>query len=215
MRIAILSESRADEAAVRILVEGVLGRETQPVELCPIQTRGWPSVLRIIPTVLRHLHYQTDAEALVIVADANHSPLHHATHEEPGRAETSCRLCRLREQVHQVQNSLRPVASRQPQRVQTAIGIAVPAIEAWYRCGLDPQISEATWIQQFQAEAYAHVKNRLKRDVYGTDRPSLTLETEYASREAQRIRQQVHLLEASFPNGFGSLAREVRSWGAT
>ena len=74
-------------------------------------------------------------------------------------------------------------------------------------------MSEATWIQQQQAEKYAHVKNQLKRDVYGTDRPSLSLETESAIREAQRLKIQLHLLEEAFPNGFGTLARDIRSWG--
>ena len=84
MKVAILSESGADEAAVRILVGGALGREALSVAMPPIRTRGWPSVLQVIPTIMRYLHYRTDAEALVIVADANHSPLHQLLHEEPG-----------------------------------------------------------------------------------------------------------------------------------
>lgn len=212
MRVAILSESQADEAAVRVLVGGALGREAHSVAMPPIRTRGWPSVLQVIPTIIRHLHYRTDAEALVIVADANHSPLHQALHEEPGQADDRCRLCQLRDQVREVQNSLSLVSGRQPLR--TAIGIAIPAIEAWYRCGVDPQVSEATWVQQFQADSYTHVKNHLKHDVYGTDRPSLTLETECAIREAQRLATQLHLLEEAFPGGFGTLARDIRGWGA-
>ena len=49
--------------------------------------------------------------------------------------------------------------------------------------------------------------------VYGTDRPSLEREMECAVQEAQRIvRDGLAALEAAFPNGFGPMAREVRSW---
>ena len=142
MRVAVLSESPADEAAIRILTEGLLGRQTQAVGLPPLRTRGWPSVLHVIPAVLSHLHYQTHAEALVVVADANHSPMHRATHEQPVGIDSTCRLCQLRQRVEQTQNRLRSVPGRQPQVIQTAIGMAVPAIEAWYRCAQEAAVQE-------------------------------------------------------------------------
>jgi hypothetical protein len=40
MRVAVLSESHADEVAIRILVDGILGRQTQPIALLPIWSRG-------------------------------------------------------------------------------------------------------------------------------------------------------------------------------
>jgi len=47
MKIAVLSESPADVAAIHILIDGLLGRLTQPIE--PPQqsrTRGWSVVLQ-------------------------------------------------------------------------------------------------------------------------------------------------------------------------
>jgi len=131
MRITVLSESPADEAAIRILIESVLGRPTQSVEPPPqlLRTRGWPSVLRIIPKVLPYIHYQTDAEACVIVVDTDTSPVHQATHEQPGGAVSACRLCQLRQVMTQTQRQLRPIPGRPP--LQTAVGVAVPAMEAW------------------------------------------------------------------------------------
>jgi hypothetical protein len=210
MKVAILSESLADEVALRILVDGILGRQTQPANLPPLRTRGWPAVLRVLPSVLQHLHYQTDAEALVVVTDTNHSPVHQAAHDQPGGRDNRCRLCQLREQMTQIQSHLRPVAGRQP--LQTAVGVAAPAIEAWYRCGVDPHASEATWVQHLQAGSYTHIKSGLKQAVYGTDHPSPAQETRRASEAAQRLTQNLSVLADLFPNGFRPLVRDVRSW---
>ena len=95
MRVAVLSESPADEAAVGIFSESMLGRPTQSVESGPrpLRTRGWPSVLRILPNVIHYVHYGTDADAFAIVVDTDASPVHQATHEQPGSAVSTCRLC--------------------------------------------------------------------------------------------------------------------------
>ncbi|MFQ5796704.1 MAG: hypothetical protein ACE5JP_16875, partial [Candidatus Bipolaricaulia bacterium] len=80
MKVAVLSESPADEAAVRILVEGILGRQTQPIDPPrSLRIRGWTSILNKtneLSAVLRSLYFYTNAEALVLVVDSNHSPVH-------------------------------------------------------------------------------------------------------------------------------------------
>jgi hypothetical protein len=48
--------------------------------------------------------------------------------------------------------------------------------------------------------------------VYGTDRPSLELETKRALEEARRIIQNIKTIETAFPVGFGLMAAETRSW---
>lgn len=67
MRVAVLSESPADEAAIRILVDGIIGRPTQLAAMPPIRARGVSGVFNILPAILKHLHYRTDADALIIV----------------------------------------------------------------------------------------------------------------------------------------------------
>ena len=64
MKVAILSESAADEAAIRHFVEGLLGARTEVPGNLPIRSRGWPAVRDNLATVLRHLHYRSDCEAL-------------------------------------------------------------------------------------------------------------------------------------------------------
>lgn len=209
MKIAVLSESPADEAAIRILVEGLISSQTESIDL-NLRTRpgGWPMVCRVLPGVLRTLHYQTDAEALVVVVDSNHSPIHQPSHDPPSQSDPRCRICQLRDTVSGI--TLRSRTGLPP--IKTAFGLAVPAIEAWYRCGNDPHVTESAWVLGLQSGSYPYSKNMLKQDVYGTDRYSLKHETICATEEAHRLVQNLPLLEQNFQNGFGALARAVRSW---
>ncbi len=210
MNLAVLSESAADEAAIRILINGILGQETIPVNIPPLRSRGWPSVLRVIRPVMGHLHYQTDADAFVVVVDSNTSPVHQSSHVESDEASEGCRLCQLESALGDVQSRLRPLPGRRA--IKTAVGLAVPAIEAWYRCERDARVTEATWMEGLRSGAFPYSKNRLKEDIYGTDRPSLEHETARAVEEAQRLVGDLGLLEIFFPNGFGALAQKVRTW---
>lgn len=210
MKVAVLSESPADEAAIRILVDGILGGQTQPVDMPPIRARGVSGVFTILPTVLKHLHYRTDADAFVIVVDSDRTPVHKPEHEQEGGADSNCRLCKIRQTVATVLGQLRPVQGR-PQ-IKIAVGIAVPAVEAWYQCGRDPRVTEAAWIAGLTSGPFPYTTRSLKEDVYGTSRPSLELETRRATGATRRLVQNLPLLEQCFPTGFGVLADEVRNW---
>ncbi len=209
MKLAVFSESPADDAAIRIIIEGFLGVKTKTIALPSLQTRNWPAVRDDLPKVLHQLHYYTDAEALVVVADSDNSPIHSYLHYELDIDDAKCRVCQLEKIVNQTLIHVGNVPGRVP--LKTAIGLAVPAIEAWYRCGIDPQATEAILIQKLGAPA-RELKNKLKRDVYGTDRPSLELETRCAIKEATRLIRNLDMIEQLFPNGFGTLARDIRSW---
>ncbi len=206
MKVAIFSESSADEAAIRILIDALLGRQTQQVALR--LAHGWPFVKDTLPAVLKELYYRTDTEALIIVADSDNSPHHQSAHDLPDGMNDRCRLCQLRMVVSRTQAQLRYIAGRLP--IKTAIGIAIPAIEAWYRCGIDPHATEAHFFQVFQISPSGlfQVRRQLKRDVYGTER----ILAEKAIEEATRLATMLKDLETLFPNGFGPLARDVRNW---
>lgn len=210
MKVAVFSESSADEAAIRILADGILGAETEPVPLPRLQSRGWPSVLHVLPKVVMHLHYQTDADALVVVVDSNCSPVHDAEEDQPCIAPDRCRLCRLRAAVERVRGKLTPVPGRE--MVKVAIGLAVPAMEAWYLCGVESGVSEAAWRNGQRQGVYPYSRRKLKRDVYGTSHPSLALETERAVEEVRRLVLDLRRLEERYPIGFGALAEDVRGW---
>jgi len=215
MKIAVLSESPADEAAVFILVEGLLRIETVRVPLPAPKTRGWRAVFDSVSPALHHLHYGTDAEALIITLDSDESPVHKLGHDHPDAADFECRLCQLRTIVARIQSRLRPRQGRGP--IKTALGLAVPAVEAWYLTGLDPHVTESAWVLALHSGKLPYTKRNLKQGVYGVERPSLVLEQKRAVEHAKRLvdEQKLDLLEKLFPNGFGALANNVRSWQAT
>jgi hypothetical protein len=211
MKLAVLSESSADEAAVRVLMEGILGQPTEPIALQQFATRrGWTSVRAVLPLVLKHLYFQTDADALAVVLDSDLSPLHEEAHELPGAADPKCRLCGLIDATRQTLGRLPPIQGRPSLRV--AAGMAVPTLEAWLRCGLDAQVSEAAWRVFLQTRKWSYDRNSLKRAVYGTDRPPIQLETLRMTEEAQRLAAILPELEKWFPGGFGAMVRAVRGW---
>lgn len=209
MKVVVLSESSADEAAIRILINGILGGETQDAPSPPLRSRGWPYVLKVLPTVIRFLHYQTDAEALVVIADSDDSPLHQSSHDRPGGEERGCRLCQLRNVFRETK--LGPVPGRS--ELKSAVGLAVPAIEAWYLSGLDPHVSEATWARKLgQAERITYTRKALKKRAYGTERPTLEIMTRHAVAAATRLVNDLSEVERLFPDGFGSFVNDVRNW---
>ncbi|MFM7751445.1 MAG: hypothetical protein ACKPB0_13630 [Opitutaceae bacterium] len=207
MKVALLSESPADEAALRELVAAVLRR---PVEFVApgYRARGWPNVAQVMPAVLRHLHFNTPTDVLVVVVDADDSVVHTAEHDRPGYFHPHCRMCRLRAVYRQTTKRFPAVHGRD--RVVRAVGVAVPAIEAWYLCGRDETVTEAAWLEGNEAGRPPYTRAELKQRVYGTDRPSLALEIERALAEVSRHRADTRRLEHEFP-GFAALATDLRS----
>jgi hypothetical protein len=207
MKVALLSESPADEAALRVLVGAVLGGP--PHLVAPgFRARGWPNVGQLVPAVIRHLHFNTDAEALVVVVDSDDSVVHTAEHDRPDYFHPRCRMCQLRAVFRRTIRKLSPVRGRAG--VLRGIGIAVPAVEGWYLCGRDATVSEAAWIAGQGSGRPPYTRRELKRRVYGTDRPSLAHEIRCALQEVARHRGDVRRLEEDFP-GFFALARDLRA----
>lgn len=207
MKVALLSESPADETALRVLVAAVL--RAAPEFVGPgFRARGWPNVAQVMPAVLRHLHFNTDTDLLVVVVDADDSVVHTAEHDAPGYFHPQCRMCHLRAVYRQTTKRLPPAHGRR--NVIRAVGVAVPAIEAWYLCGRDASVSEAAWRQGGETGDRPYSRAELKWRVYGTDRPSLPHETECALRETARLQRDLRRLENDFP-GFAALASDLRA----
>jgi len=208
MKIAILSESPADEAALKILVEALLG---EPIDSYQphLRSRGYPAILNVLPAVLKDLHFQRTAEALVAVVDSDQSPVHQPDHDPNETAE--CRACRLISLIDNTLAQLTPLENWSP--IRTAVAVPTPAIEAWFLFQHDSDCTEANWKQK-QAEG-THARGeilRLKRLAYGTDRPNLALEIQCARDHAARLAQGLDDIEQYFPNSFGLLARQIREW---
>lgn len=220
MKLAVLSESSADEAAIRILVNGILGTETETIALEVFRPRrGFDTVLRNIPQILSHLYYQTETDALAVVLDSDRPPIHQAAHAEPGKVDADCRYCTLQKKITETEGKL-GIGPGQPGKrpdrkpVKIAIGLAVPQIEAWLLCGKDRQVSEATWLVGLKSGNYPYTSAELKRKVYGKDRYTLEEEAVCMVREAQRLvtDKLADLEEKWFPCGFGTFAQTIRAW---
>ncbi|MFO1450498.1 MAG: hypothetical protein U1F61_20230 [Opitutaceae bacterium] len=208
MKLAILSESPADEAALGVLIEAVLGRPFVRVN-ANLRARGWPSVAQVLPAVIRHLHFNTDAEGLVVVVDSDDSVVHTEVHDRPDYFHPQCRMCRLRAVFRQTTKHL--PAARGRARVLRGVGVAVPAVEGWYLSGVEGDVTEAAWIQGQERGHAPYTRAQLKGRVYGTDRPSLAHETTCALHQVRRIARDTRRLEFDFP-GFAALAADLRAW---
>jgi hypothetical protein len=202
MRVAILSESSADESALRIVVDAVLGIKTFPASNLSLRSRNWQTVKSVLLANANFLHYRTDADALVVVVDSNHTFL------SPEKEEN--RLKDFQELAQRCRGQFRPVSGRVPLKI--AVGVAAPAIEAWWLCKSNPQISEAAWEKGLIEKREPYSKLELKRQLYGSDYRSLDLMTQKMTEAAQVVANDLAALERAFPNGFGNLANELRSW---
>ena len=209
MKLALLSESPADEVGVLVLAEAVLQTEVQRVHP-HLRARGWPNVAQVLPAIVRHLHFKTDADGLIVVVDSDDTVVHTPAHEAEDYFHPQCRLCQLRAVFRRATKRLPPARGRD--RVMRCVGLAVPAIEAWYLCGLDESVTEEAWTRGQEAGRAPYSRKDLKQRVYGTTRPSLQWEIYCALREVQRHRGDARRLEADFPGGFGALAHDLRQW---
>lgn len=214
MKIAIFSESPADDVSLHLLAQALLA---QPLEVVATNRRragGFGAVLSTAAVEFRAAHYNTGADGIIIAVDADDTPPHLPEHELAGGMAADCRACRLLEMIERERRRLHPRPGGQILRC--AIALAVPAIEAWYRCGVDVHATEARYIRDFAAGGqFVEVRRRLKRQLYGTDRPTLPEETAVAEREGRRLAAEIDTLEQRFPAGFGLFARMLRDWRTT
>jgi hypothetical protein len=211
MKIGYYCESPADQAAMAVFTQGIRGDPSEPINR-DLEARPVPAFFSALDAVFRGVHYNSDAEGLVVVVDCDDTELHDAAHDEPKGSAEKCRLCQARKIITQAQNQVKPRQGRPGLKV--AIGLAVPAIEAWYLVGKNHQVGEAAWKVGLEARRPPFTRPQLKKLVYGTDIPSLELETEHALNEARRIIQNMKAIETAFPAGFGLMAQEIRSWTA-
>jgi hypothetical protein len=210
MKIAIYGESDADENAVELLINAILGAPIKRSPRPALLTRGWTQMLAELPRIIRALHYGSDADALVVIADSNGHAIHESTHDAPGKSNPDCRLCALRQVAQRELSRLKTRPSLPPLRV--AIGLPVPALEAWLLShrhgGLTEAMIKAARLQH--REDYPRV--RLKELLYGTARPTLQLEIEKMLEAMNEIIGDLPRLRTAFPGGFGPLFDEIVSW---
>jgi hypothetical protein len=175
-----------------------------------LKARSWPKILDVILPVYRGLYYSSDADGLVVMADSDFGPVHSTEHDGPGNAVRKCHLCSLRAALDRARAINKPRPCGKP--LQTAIAVAVPEICAWYRHGLDRHVNEVAWSNGLATGKYPYTIEGLKQAVLGKDPVPLEESRRVAVEHARRLAGNLDSLAAAFPNGFGSLLRDLRNW---
>ena len=209
MKIGILSESKNDEAAYKILVESILNR---PVEIMKSYRRrgGWAQAKALVRAIIRDLHF-AGADGFVFVGDSDSTPPHAASHDELPTGSPGCRLCEVRLIVAAATQGLRD-RSGQP-RLKTAVGMATPAIEAWLLSGLDANCTEARFREeQARGRLSGQTRRDLKISKYGSLEASSDIRLQRTLENARRIAGDLDGLEQRFQFGFGHLGNDLAQW---
>ena len=209
MKIGILSESKVDEAAFKILVESILGH---PVDHFKDYRKrgGWTQAKKLVRPIMQELHY-SGADGFVFVGDSDSTPPHIASHDQLDEAPLDCRLCEIRSLVQAAIETL-PARSGRPQ-LKVAVGMATPAIEAWLLSGLETNCTEA-WFREEQARGRlsGQTRRNLKTRKYGSLEASADIKLQRTLENAQRIADNLDGLEQRFQFGFGHLRTDLEQW---
>jgi hypothetical protein len=208
MKVAFFSESKADEVVLKHFVEELLEKEIEEKDVVKrLQFRSSTHLDKNLDVVIRSVYYSYDADFLVISSDSDDFPVHAVEHEK--QPNEKCRLCSLRKSVSK---SLKTLDQKRDFKV--AIGVPVPALEAWLLFGVNSQVSENTWIRFQNGEKITYDRKKLKKELYGGEHIPENERIEISKQAIQRIGENNLLgdLETAFPQGFGSLSNEVKSW---
>jgi hypothetical protein len=206
MRVAILSESPADEIALRVIAGALLGEPAERPSQ-PLLQRSWPNLAQNLGSIARAVYFNFDAAALLVVADSDGAPIRRKPNGE-GRAEFLERLL-----VEALADLVPRPRGQSP--LLTAVGMPAPAIEAWLLAGKLEWATEDACAEAARKGKSVPMKREMKRILYGTERPSLQLEIEHMRIEARRLSHDLTLLEQRFPSGFFPMAQAIRNWRST
>jgi hypothetical protein len=83
MRIGYYCESPADQSAMAIFTGGVLGQAPEPINM-DLEAHSVPGFFSALDGVFRGVHYNSDAEGLVVVVDCDNTAIHDSAHDQPG-----------------------------------------------------------------------------------------------------------------------------------
>ncbi len=209
MKIGILSESKVDEAAYKILVESVLG---QPVDLFrDYRDRGgWVTAKNMVQRIMRQLHF-AGADGFVFIGDSDSTPPHTRDHETQADGEPACRLCQIKNLVARTLADLPARAGQPPLKV--AVGMATPVIEAWLLSGDDAHCTEARFRDDHSnGRLTRQTRLDLKIQKYGSLRAGGDIRMQCTLENANRIAGNLEGLQQRFQFGFGHLRNALAQW---
>jgi hypothetical protein len=201
MKISVLAESGNDAGIMAELATEVLGG---PVELIDphFEMSGWNMIPSVLPAVIKHLHFRSEADGLIILADSNHSSLLPGAPKNR-REELSILAAKTVEGLG--------VRHGRP-RIRVAVAVAAPALEAWLLFHRYSEINESAWERGLVEKNDPYTKTLLKQRLYSVQRPSRDVMAMRRLEAAKEVKSRIHELRSRFPNGFGSFFEDILSW---
>ena len=168
MKIGFYCESPADQAALAVFVEGILGEPPEPINM-DIEGHGVTGVLSTLDGVIRGVYYNSDADGLVIVVGGERHRIAQQRNLRCCKLAERCRMCQLRKIIagpESVEGHTRAYCLE-----GVAVGLTVPAIEAWYLVGKNHEVGEALLDCPVVRRNRRPFTSQLKQEIYGTERP--------------------------------------------
>ncbi|MBM4072709.1 MAG: hypothetical protein FJ271_27850 [Planctomycetes bacterium] len=105
----------------------ILGQPLESISM-DLEAHSVPGFFNALDGVFRGVHYNSDAEALIIVVDSDRTEPHELTHDFQKDTGIGCRHCKIAQIIARARNQLKPRQSQAELKI--AIGLAVPSIEA-------------------------------------------------------------------------------------
>src|SRR5260370_17261276 len=90
-----------------VFTEGILGEPPEPINM-DLEAHSVPGFFRSLDGVYRGVHYNSDADGLIVVVDSDDAVLHSDAHDALGAAEDRCRYCQIRKIIQRAGNQFKP-----------------------------------------------------------------------------------------------------------
>src|SRR5690242_14724227 len=116
MRVGYYVESPADRAALEVFTAGLLGEPPEPINL-DLEAHSVPGFFSALDGVFRGVHYNSDADGLIVVVDCDDTDVHDPANDKPAGCGERCRLCQARKIIGRARQQLKTRPGKQELRV--------------------------------------------------------------------------------------------------
>src|SRR5207247_7163467 len=106
LMVGFFCESLAVQSAMAVFTEGILGTPSEPINM-DLEAHSVPGFFSALDGVFRGVHYNSDAEGLIVVVDCDDTELHDPAHDKAEGGGDDCRLCQARKIIARARRQLK------------------------------------------------------------------------------------------------------------